>query len=539
MIANFFRCTLRGNLRSLSLRMALALTALILFVAIPASANVTLPTLLADHMVVQRGLPVHVWGTAAPHEAVTVTFRGETKSGTADDLGRWSIFLSPGEAGGPFQLTIAAANTITLDDVLVGDVWVASGQSNMEFPMTGLNKPQDEIAAASFPKIRLFHVKHKTADYPLENVDAKEWTACTPETVADSSAVAYFFARNLQQKLGVPIGVIESFWGGTPAESWTSLHALSADASLMPVFATRAKQLASESTNALKQQQQDRAFQQAVAQAQAAGTPIPTRPWHPDFAWAPGALYNGMIAPLTPFAIRGVIWYQGESNSGPDRAPLYARLFQTMIRDWRNDWGIGDFPFLYVQIANWNTAPDALWPEVREAQRQAMVLRNTGMVVTIDIGDPVDLHPKNKQDVGLRLALAARAIAYGDKIEWSGPLYRQVTQEEHALRVWFDHASGLVAKSAIVAGSAATGSAATSSATRTPATDAPAVAGFEVAGADGKYLPAEAKIDGASVIVSNAAVLAPVSVRYAWAASPNCNLFNREGLPASPFRAPE
>ncbi len=263
-------------------RMTFGFTALILFATISASANVTLPALLADHMVVQRGFPVHVWGMAAPQEAVTVTFRGETKSTTADDLGRWSISLSPGEAGGPFELSVTAANTITLSDVLVGDVWVASGQSNMEFPMTGLNKALDEIAAANFPKIRLFHVKHKTADYPLENVDATQWTACTPESVADSSAVAYFFARHLQQKLGVPIGVIESFWGGTPAESWTSLHAFSADASLMPVFATRAKQLATESTNELRQQQQDRAFQQAVAQAQAAGTPVPTRPWHSE-----------------------------------------------------------------------------------------------------------------------------------------------------------------------------------------------------------------------------------------------------------------
>jgi len=522
--------------------MIFGITVLVLFATISASANVTLPTLLADHMVVQRGLPVHVWGTAAPNESITVNFRGETKSGTADDLGRWSISLSPGEAGGPFQLSIIATNTITLDDVLVGDVWVASGQSNMEFPMTGLNKAQEEIVAAQFPKIRLFHVKHRTADYPLENVEAKEWTACTPETVADSSAVAYFFARNLQQKLGVPIGVIESFLGGTPAESWTSLHALSADASLMPVFAARAKQLATESTNELRQQQQDRAFQQAVVQAQAAGTPIPTRAWRPDFAWAPGALYNGMIAPLTPFAIRGVIWYQGESNSGPDRAPLYARLFQTMIRDWRNSWGEGDFPFLFVQIANWNTAPEDLWPEIRNAQRQALALRNTGMVVTIDIGDPADIHPKNKQDVGLRLALAARAIVYGEQIEWSGPLYRQVTQEEHALRVWFDHAGGLMTKApegATVTGSEGTGSRTAASATISPASTAPAVTGFEIAGPDEKYFSAEAKIEGESVIVSNPAVPAPVSVRYGWAASPNCNLFNRAGLPASPFRISE
>jgi len=504
---------IRKHQRSV-LQIALALTTLA-WLAIPVRADVAVPALLADHMVVQRGLPVHVWGMAAPHEAVSVTFRGETKSATPDDDGRWSIYLSPGEAGGPFQMTIKATNTIVLNDILVGDVWVASGQSNMEFPMTALANAQTEIAAAQSPKIRLFMVKHKPADYPLENVESKGWAACTPETVADSSAVAYFFARHLQQKLGVPIGLVESFWGGTAAESWTSLRALSADAAFMPVFAARARTLAGESTTVLHQQREEHEYQQAVEQAKAEGKPLPGRQWHPDFAaWAPAALYNGMIAPLTPLAIRGAIWYQGESNSGPDRAPLYARLFQTMIRDWRNAWGEGDFPFLFVQIANWNTAPDGMWPEVRDAQRQALALKNTGMAVTIDIGDAVDIHPKNKQDVGLRLALAARAIAFGEKLEWSGPLVRQVTQEEHALRVWFDHAGGLTAKGA-------------------------ELTGFEVAGPDGKYSPAEAKIEGESVVVSSAAVPTPVSVRYGWAANPNCNLFNKEGLPASPFQAPE
>jgi sialate O-acetylesterase len=509
----------RSHFCSLTRHLLLLLTAFLCLFITVARADAILPTLLADHMVIQRGLPVHVWGMATPQEAVSVTFRGETKSGTADDLGRWSIYLSPGEAGGPFQLSIKATNTIVLNDILVGDVWVASGQSNMEFPMTGLVNAEAEIAAAQYPKIRLFQVNQRPADYPQENVEtkaeAKTWAPCTPESVAKSSAVAYFFARNLQQKIGVPIGLIETFWGGTPAESWTSLRSLSADASLMPVFSARAKTVDSQSTTVLQLQREETQLQQAIAQATADGQPIPSRQWHPNFAaWAPAALYNGMIAPLTPFAIRGVIWYQGEANSGPDRAPLYARLFQTMIRDWRSAWGEGDFPFLFVQIANWNTTPEALWPEVRDAQRKVLALKSTGMVVTIDIGDPIDIHPKNKQDVGLRLSLAARAIAYGEKIEWSGPLYRQLTQEDHALRVWFDHAAGLMAK-----GGAATG--------------------FEIAGTDGKYSPAEAKIEGASVVVSSATVAAPVSVRYAWAANPSCNLFNKDSLPASPFQAPE
>jgi sialate O-acetylesterase len=283
----------------------------------------------------------------------------------------------------------------------------------------------------------------------------------------------------------------------------------------MPVFAARSQVTDKREHVLLLHEQEERDFQHAVEQAKAEGKPTPSRQWHPDFAaWAPAALYNGMIAPITLFAIRGVIWYQGEANSGPERAPLYARLFQTMIRDWRSAWDEGDFPFLFVQIANWNTAPEDLWPEVRDAQRQALALRNTGMAVTIDIGDPVDIHPKDKQDVGLRLSLAARAIAYGEKIEWSGPLYGQLTHEEHALRVWFDHANGLAAKGA-------------------PLT------GFEIAGEDGKYVAAEARIEGTSVLISNAEVPTPISVRYGWAANPNCNLINREGLPASPFRAPD
>lgn len=478
-------------------------------------ADVTLPSLLADHMVVQRGLPVHVWGRTEANQSVSVSFRGETKSTTADGLGRWSVYLSPGEAGGPFPMVVKGTNTIRLNDILVGDVWVASGQSNMEFPMTALADPGPEIGAAQYPKIRIFKVEHRPSHYARSDVEAKTWALCTPETVADSSAVAYYFARDLYQKLNIPIGLVETFWGGTPAESWTSLHGLAADASLMPAFAERSVTLDEQEANILRVEQEDREYQKAVAQAKAEGKPMPGKAWHPDFAaWAPAALYNGMIAPLTRFAIRGVIWYQGEANSG-GRAPLYAHLFQTMISDWRRSWNEGAFPFLFVQIANWTTGPDGHWPEVRDAQRRALELRNTGMVVTIDIGDPVDIHPKDKLDVGLRLARAARAIAYGEPLEWSGPLYRQLTREDHALRAWFDHADGLTAKGG------------------------GAVTGFEIAGADGNYRPADAKIDGISVVVSSASVPDPVSVRYAWADNPTCNLYNREHLPASPFQAPE
>jgi len=479
-----------------------------------ARAEVHLPALFADHMVVQRNMPVHVWGSASPEEPVTVTFRGETKQSIADELGRWSVYLRPGEQGGPFQLQVTGTNKTVLEDVLAGDVWIASGQSNMEFPMAegsnrGVNHEKEEIAAANYPRIRLLHVATGSSDYPLDNIAlVRGWSACTPESVAEFSAVGYFFARDIQQDQDTPIGVIDVTWGGTPAEAWTSLNALSADASLIPVFARRATQMDELPTLLLaaKKQQAD------YDSAKAAGKPVEAPPWRPDPAsWKPAGIYNAMIAPIAPFPIKGVIWYQGESNSYPDAVAVYARLFGTLIEDWRSHWGQGDFPFIYVQIANWKRG--GLWPEIREAQRQTLGLKNTAMAVSIDIGDSDDVHPKNKQDVGLRLALAARALAYGERIEYSGPLFREVTGDGASLRIRFDHSqSGLTAKNG-------------------------ALRGFSVAAADEKYVPAEAKIEGDTVVVSADSIRAPVYVRYGWAGDPDCNLWNGAGLPASPFQA--
>jgi sialate O-acetylesterase len=490
----------------------------------PALAEVTLPALLADHMVVQRDLPVHVWGNAAPGEAVSVTFRGETRAAVAGHDGRWSVDLPPAAAGGPFELTVKAANTITLRDVLAGDVWVASGQSNMEMEVKGVTNAQAEIAAANFPRIRLFKALNKVSQYPLEDIAAYQWGDSTwapvsPDTVAGFSAAAYFFGRQIHQKEGVPVGLIETNWGGTPAEAWTSLTGLGADASLMPVFAEWGKMMDAQTTIELERRQEEQSYRDSVAKAQAEGRTPPERErhWHPnqDFCWQPAGLFNAMIAPLTRFPIRGAIWYQGESNAGPERAPLYARLFRTMIQDWRRAWGQGDFPFLFVQIANWKTGPDAMWPTVRDAQRRTLELVNTGMAVTIDIGEATNIHPLNKQEVGNRLALAARAISYGEQIEYAGPLFRQATQEGSAMRVWFDHTSG---------GLKSKGD---------------AVTGFELAGQDGKFAPAEARIEGLTVVVSTPAVPAPRFVRYAWKDVPDCNLFNGENLPASPFLSGE
>jgi sialate O-acetylesterase len=482
------------------------------------SAQVTLPKILTSHMVVQRDLPVHVWGLASAGEEVSVTFRGATRSTKAGQLGRWSVYLPPGAAGGPFQLIVkgapaaaggdaAPAQTITLDDVLVGDVWLASGQSNMEFEMRKAATAAEDLPRAANARIRLLIVKKQAAEYAQDDAGTEGWAASNPETARDFSAVAWYFAREIEQREHVPVGVIDSTWGGTLAESWTRLAALGEDAALAPLFVSRGKMTDRESDALLVEK--DRQRQRDEAQAQ--GKPEPQFPWHPPLAmWGPGLLYNSMIAPLTPFPIRGVIWYQGESNSALERAPLYSRIFSTLIEDWRRQWGVGDFPFLYAQISNFKSGPPEDWAIIREQQLKTLALRNTAMAVTIDIGDPDNVHPTDKVDVGMRLARAARALSYGEAIEYSGPLYRQATPEGSAIRVWFDHAKGLAAK-----GGAATG--------------------FEVAGADGKFSPATATVEGATVLAASPSVAEPLYVRYGWANSPQCNLFNGEGLPASPF----
>jgi len=483
----------------------------LLFAAALAHAEVTLPHILTEHMVVQRDLPVHIWGNAAPGEEVSVTFRGATQSANADGLGRWSVNLPPGGAGGPFDLTVKGANTIAFHDVLVGEVWVASGQSNMEFKLRQADNAQTEIANAKYPEIRRALLDRRVADYPLEDASVQPWTDINPENAGGASAVAYFFARHLHERLnGVPIGIIETFWGGTPVEAWTSMRALGSDPALSPFFSEWGRVLENWPTAQAN-------YEKRLAEWTAAGSK-PPKPGlsesRPGGANGPTGLYNAMIAPITRYPIKGVIWYQGESNAnaGPAGASLYARAFQTMIRDWRKVWGEGDFPFLYVQLANYKANP--AWAELREAQRQTLSLVNTGMATIIDIGNPTNIHPTDKQDVGLRLALAARVIAYGEKIEDSGPLFREARPERAAMRIWFDHTTG---------GMNAKGGG--------------PLKGFEIAGTDRRYVPADAKIESNSIVVSNPAVAAPQYVRYAWADNPDCNLYNGENLPASPFRS--
>lgn len=496
----------------MKLRIGLLLFLCIEMLSAPvALAEVNLPSIYADHMVLQRNLPVIVRGRADVDEQVSVTFRGENRTATPDKFGRWEVVFPAGAPGGPFVMDIQGKNKIRLSDVLVGDVWVASGQSNMEFYTSGVVNAEEELKAANLPNIRLFHVRPIASPYPLDDVPvARSWVACSPETAAQFSAVAFFFGKDIQADQRVPIGLIDSTLGGAVAEAWASARSLSADASLMPVFAFWSQTMEGESRLIPEKEHEARVRSLAIQ----AGQPAPSFPDHADMVLraTPGGLYNAMIAPLTRFPIRGVIWFQGESNGSVEQAPIYAKLFQTLIHDWRRNWGEGDFPFLFVQLANLNTNQGEGWPELREAQRQSLSLKNTAMAVTIDIGDPSDVHFKDKQDVGHRLALAARAVAYNEPIEYSGPLFRMQLREGDVLRVWFDHSDGLVAKGGTLRG-------------------------FEIAAADKRFLPADSRIDGECVIVSNKEIAEPVFVRYSWKDNPNGNLYNQAGLPASPFRS--
>jgi sialate O-acetylesterase len=490
--------------------------AICLLLTLRTSAEVSLPKLFSSHMVLQRDMPIHIWGSAAPEEQITVEFHGLTRAASADNAGRWSVYLPPQPAGGPFILSVRSSNTLQLDDILIGDLWFASGQSNMEMPLAGfpnnavVQDSAKEIAAANYPDIRLLVVEKDTTDYPLEDIKtnvktATGWSRCTPETAKDFSAVAYFFARDLQQAQGkqhVPIGLIDSTWGGTPAEAWTSLDAIGADPALMPVFATRAEKMDREST--------EMRLDAIDKLAREQGKPLTlTRPWHPNPAsWRPAALYNAMVAPFTPLPIRGVIWYQGESNSS--HAGLYDRLFPAMIQDWRNQWHQGNFPFLFVQISAFASTPEEDWGTLRDAQRRSLYLAMTGMAVTIDVGDEHNVHPANKQVVGARLSLLARQLVFGENIVASGPLFRLAYPSDGAMHVWFHNADGLNSKGA------------------TPE-------GFEIAGTDGVFVPANARIEGETVTVASPSVPHPEYVRYAWPNFPKANLYNGAGLPASTF----
>ncbi len=481
-----------------------------------------------SQMVLQRGMRLPVWGTAENGENVTVEFAGQKVSGKADGSGNWRVDLQPLEAsakGRTLAITGSrAAQPVKLDDVLVGEVWLASGQSNMDFTMSkkvkyfaGVADEEREIAAANYPLIRMFSGTASKAYEPQGRVGG-EWQVCSPETVPAFSAVGYFFARELQKEIKAPVGIVTLAFGASTAEAWIRREALAADSRFKPMLDRFDEAVQTFRSNpppavAPPRSEDVSAPAKSGTSATVSGRGKDRAPRDPvQDQHNATVLFNGMIAPVIPFAMRGVIWYQGESIAGgaAGRA-LYPLVQETLIRDWRKLWGAGDFSFYIVQLAGQEANSNS--PVVREAQASVLSLPNTGMAVTIDIGEAHNVHPKNKQDVGDRLARIALANVYGRKIEYSGPMYESMKVEGNAIRVRFSHlGGGLVAKGG-------------------------PLKWFVVAGADGKFLSAEAKIDGDTVVVSSPEVPAPVAVRYAWANFPyGCNLFNAAGLPAAPFR---
>ncbi len=629
--------------------------------------RIALPEIFTDNMVLQQKKRCNIWGTAAPGGLVTVQFANQTKKAIVKENGKWLVELSPKKAGGPFELVVFGLDTLRFKNILVGEVWVCSGQSNMEWTVSKAANAIEEIQQANYPAIRLFTVKRTVSPVPLDTIPAAGWQVCTQQTIPDFSAVAYYFGRQLHKKLNVPIGLIHTSWGGTPAEAWTSqktlktlpdfvqkIQAMEANLdSLKEIYSsdqssfelllkkwqdklvalekgTLSNQLAwyepqldisswGEMEVPRKWEQQGLEgydgmvwFQKKIvipsswqgadlalyfgpiddadvtwfngievgqtssynlariytipASAVKAGentiavrvfdhggdggfwgekiqyhldcpagesidlsgewryqpsldlAKLPSsyqRPIRPSNT--PSFLYNAMIHPLIPFAFQGVIWYQGEGNAG--RAYQYRELFPAMITDWRQNWGQGDFPFLFVQLANFmpikpEPADDA-WAELREAQLWTLSLPNTGMAVIIDIGDAEDIHPKNKQEVGRRLALNAQRLVYKEKIPYSGPIYKNMKIEDRKIRLYFDHVyQGLKAKGE-------------------------KLTGFAIAGIDSNFYWADATIEGKTVVVSSTHVPKPIAVRYGWASNPVCNLYNSADLPASPFRTDE
>jgi sialate O-acetylesterase len=479
---------------------------LLLVVTAAAQASVKPASIFGDHMVLQRGMPVPVWGTADPGEPVTVSFAGQTRTTNAGADGKWIVRLHPLRASVAGRSLIISGVEIT--DVLVGEVWLCSGQSNMELiPEKGLLNPEEEIAKARWPNIRLNLIQQAVSGRPLTDLKGS-WTGTTPETMRKFSAAAYFFARQVFQKLQVPVGLVGAYYGGSNAQAWTRREVFQADPDLQ-IYLTEWE----------------------AGSARPAAPPRPTPPATPagtdqrpnssreNSRYRPSNFYNGMIAPMIPFAIRGVLWYQGEANTANARdAGLYARLFPAMIQDWRRQWGQGDFPFLFVQLPTseprYPEPTDSAWARVRESQQKALSLKQTAMIVTLDIGEGAVVHAHNKKQVGARLAATALNKVYGRRdVPDRYPLFERLELGGGKATVHLSHTGG-----------------------RLVCLPAGQCKGIAMAGADRNFVWADAVVQGSSVVVSSPKVPQPVAVRYAWADNPEASLFNQAGFPAAPFR---
>ena len=448
------------------------ITVFLLNIFIAVKANISIPEIFSSNMVLQQNSEVTFWGWAKPFEPVVLftSWNNNEVSTKADNQGTWKLVVKTPVAGGPFTVKLKGFNEIVFDNVLIGEVWVCSGQSNMEWsPNAGINNKDEEIKNANFPNIRLFTVTHSTAKCPQNHFNG-EWTVCTPETMRDFSAIAYFFGRKLNQSLNIPIGLINSSWGGTPAEAWIP----------------------------------EKVIEENPVLKEAAGLQKPV-PWGPV---EPGRIYNSMIAPMVQFKIVGALWYQGEGNT--INGTYYKDLLTALIKSWRADFG-SEFPFYFAQIAPYRYGNPFDGVVVREQQRKALIVANTGMVIISDIGDTIDIHPKNKQEVGLRFANMALNRHYNIiQTEDSGPLFKEMKIEKSKAVISFDHAAGLYSKG-------------------------DKINCFEIAGIDKVYYPAEATIKDGQVVVESKRVMEPVSVRFAWSNTATPNLFNGANLPASCF----
>jgi sialate O-acetylesterase len=486
-------------------------------------SEITLAPLFSDHAILQRDKPLPVWGRATPREKIAVTFRDQTVNTTAGADGRWIVYLEPVSASAePADLVIAGNETVTVRDVLVGDVWLASGQSNMEWPVSLVRPEEQKIAAVELPLVRQLQIAHTVKAEPADHAPTSGWQPASPASVGSFTAVGYFFAREIHRKTGVPIGIVNSSWGGTPIEAWMSEAALQATTLAMTIDARWQQAMKEWPPERVARYPADlETWVKAEEHAKATKTenpmPWPPPPATPDSQLRPTGLFNGMIAPLQPGALRGVLWYQGEANT--DRPAEYAELLMAMIRTWRSHWNAGEgdpLPFYFVQLPNFADKFDSSnrrWARLRESQAKALALPATGMAVTIDIGDADEIHPTNKMEVGRRLALIAKRQVYDIAGDFSGPVFEKAAREGAAMRVHFAHADGgLIAH-------------------------AQPVQSLELAGADKAFHPASARIDRDMLVVSSPNVKEPVAVRYAWTNAPVANLYNGAGLPAAPFRS--
>lgn len=492
----------------------LLVTCLFLSVCVHAQAAITLAPLFTDNAVLQRDKAVPVWGKGEPAETITVTFSGQKKETLADSAGRWRVQLDAMPASitaASLKVAGSVSGAKEIRGILVGDVWFASGQSNMQHIVSKCMNPQEEAAAANYPQIRMFKVWFNVSETPQELLSGKasKWSVCQPNSAGSFSAVAYYFARELHKDLQVPIGIINSSWGGTQIESWMSAPTLQASP-LKDNVGNWWKQFLADYEIKLG------LYTKQLAAWEASGAKASDKPREPQGAvsrWTPSGLFNAMVHPFIPYGLRGFIWYQGESNTA--RFDEYGTLFKALITDWRKDFAQGDLPFYFVQLANFDHKQDTTgqaWAFLREAQLEALSLPNTGAAITVDIGDPKDAHYANKQEAGRRLATAALAGTYERNINASGPVFERATEEEGNLRLHFQSEKELVLKPM-------------------------EPSAFDVAGVDRKFHAASATIDGKTLVVTSPDVPRPVAVRYAWRNAPPVSLFDQDGLPAPPFRS--